>query len=826
MKKYDAFISYRHLPLDMYVAKTLHKTLESFKLPKNLMAQGKKSKIERVFRDRDELPLSSNLSKSIEEALRESEYLVVICTPKLKESEWCIREIETFKKMYGQQNIFAVLAEGEPEESLPTQLLTEEYEETDEFGNTVVKVRNVEPLAADVRGNNKAQIKKKIKEESLRLAAPIFGVAYDDLKQRHRERRLKKMLSIASVVSLVLLIFGIISTSMAITIRRQSKIVNEGYSIALANEALDKLSEGDVDEALRLSDESIKLQDNATTQNAKNMVLATYAPGGILVNTDVIRLDTGVLGMFASNDASKVIISDNNGRLLAYDTKTEEIKELQEAGKSYCQMGNAAFVDNDRLICDSGNEVLLIDVNSGEAKSIVSEYSGITVDAESNSLCLTSSGDFKVFNLDSMDMRFEVSIPCSLGCKCAVTYDGQKMLVVDDTDVFNNGFTVVDANDGNTVVSGAKLGGAVVSVTGGEGCFYLAVTDMNETSDVTHSYVAKISAESGDIVWKSDISKVMFANVDYVGQEGKGYVYALTPVGPVTYDADTGMRIAEASPTTMSVVSGRLADAGRQYVVTLDGQILYYDVVTGACDKLNDYYVEPSLKVSNALITEDSAYIWYQGTGYVSVYHSYAGSADTGDIQTSIDPEEYLNATTTDEFISYKDTVYDLYGAGEIANIPQDEMYSVIIRSADEKYYMCYNAMEDNVRIFEASTGNKLSTIDAKIGMICCVFFSTDNKYACISFQNGDLEIYDMTTFEQVATLSKDYLAITKMYPLEDGSYAIAGPMRTEVFDAGFEKVMSIETTSRYECIGYSIPNQSFVVKSNDNIEFVPYKKQ
>ena len=33
---YDAFISYRHTELDSFVAKNLHKQLESFKLPKNV----------------------------------------------------------------------------------------------------------------------------------------------------------------------------------------------------------------------------------------------------------------------------------------------------------------------------------------------------------------------------------------------------------------------------------------------------------------------------------------------------------------------------------------------------------------------------------------------------------------------------------------------------------------------------------------------------------------------------------------------------------------------------------------------------------------------
>ena len=55
--KYDAFISYRHTELDKFVAGNLHKKLESYHLPKNVAKKrdGQKNRIERVFRDKEEL---------------------------------------------------------------------------------------------------------------------------------------------------------------------------------------------------------------------------------------------------------------------------------------------------------------------------------------------------------------------------------------------------------------------------------------------------------------------------------------------------------------------------------------------------------------------------------------------------------------------------------------------------------------------------------------------------------------------------------------------------------------------------------------------------
>lgn len=182
--RYDAFISYRHAELDTYVAKKIHKMLETFKVPGAVKRKSGKKKIQRVFRDQEELPIGSSLTNNIEAALQESEFLIVICSPRTPQSEWVAREIDTFIQMHDRHHVLAVLIEGEPNESFPPRLLV------DEEGNPV------EPLAADVRGANYKEVNSKLKTEVVRLAAPLLYCSYDDLRQRHRERRMRKMAAV------------------------------------------------------------------------------------------------------------------------------------------------------------------------------------------------------------------------------------------------------------------------------------------------------------------------------------------------------------------------------------------------------------------------------------------------------------------------------------------------------------------------------------------------------------------------------------------------------------------------------------------------------
>lgn len=329
--QYDAFISYRHTEPDSFVAQTLHKYLENFKLPRSVVhrkeeeqiqnlradAAGSvgesashaneagdndnvrmeiKTRIHRVFRDREELPLVSNLADPITEALEQSEYLIVICSPRLNESIWCRKEIETFIQMHDREHVLAVLVEGEPEDSFPEELLYREEEVLQDDGSVIYQKIPVEPLAADVRGTTRREIRKKIKSELLRLAAPMFDCNYDDLRQRHKEQRMRKTILTSVSVSAVCLLIGLVSTIMALKIQYQSRQIEEGAKLiyeqseviaakneevtAKNREVLDRITVAQAREALAFLEEGDRLMGLAECVLAyENWLPENYSEG-------------------------------------------------------------------------------------------------------------------------------------------------------------------------------------------------------------------------------------------------------------------------------------------------------------------------------------------------------------------------------------------------------------------------------------------------------------------------------------------------------------------------------------------------------------------
>ena len=198
--KYWAFLSYSHT--DANWGDWLHKALETYRVPRRLIGKDSRDgkipgRVFPIFRDREELPVSADLSANINEALNESRYLIVICSPRSAKSRWVGEEIKTFKKLGRGDRVLALIVDGEPNASDGKP----GFKVEDECFHEAMRYRMVdgepseirsEPIAADAReiGDGKTNAK-------LKLLAGLLGVNYDDLKQREQERRLKRARMIA-----------------------------------------------------------------------------------------------------------------------------------------------------------------------------------------------------------------------------------------------------------------------------------------------------------------------------------------------------------------------------------------------------------------------------------------------------------------------------------------------------------------------------------------------------------------------------------------------------------------------------------------------------
>ena len=215
---YNAFISYRHAPLDSRIAQEVQRRLEQYPVPKAIARRTGVRRINRVFRDKEELPITSDLNDNIEKALLNSDFLIVICSPRTRESMWVQKEIETFLQTHSRKNVLTVLAEGEPAEVIPEILLKNELVDAETGEVCAVPV---EPLSCDYR----LPRRKARKEELPRLAATILGCGYDELRQRQRLRRARNLTAAMSGVLVLVSAFLVYALNRSITISRQAELI-------------------------------------------------------------------------------------------------------------------------------------------------------------------------------------------------------------------------------------------------------------------------------------------------------------------------------------------------------------------------------------------------------------------------------------------------------------------------------------------------------------------------------------------------------------------------------------------------------------------------
>ncbi len=365
---YNAFISYKHAPLDSKVAEDVQRRLERFNIPHSIRKKTGKKRIERVFRDKDELPITSDLTDTISNALSKAEYLIVICSPRTKESIWVDREIDFFLKNHDMNRILTVLAEGEPYEVIPERILKVEKEVTDYNGYTHTVTTEIEPLSCDYR----MPFSRAHKEEIPRLAAALIGCSYDELVRRQRAYRTKQIIAISAVVATAALIFGgyMLKSKMEVDAAYRQSMIDQSRYLAIQSDML--LEEDHRVDALHIAlaslPEDLNDTDAVTSESLSSLAAATNAYVG-MAGSNVGQvwnyMTSGpVVSVAVNEDGTRMAAIDTLGGIMVWNTENHDL--LFSLSNIYALNGQIKFVDGDKLLVFSNENIAAYDSDTGD----------------------------------------------------------------------------------------------------------------------------------------------------------------------------------------------------------------------------------------------------------------------------------------------------------------------------------------------------------------------------------------------------------------------------------------------------------------------------
>lgn len=805
---YNAFISYKHAPLDNKIAAHIQSALEHFHIPRKIQKQIGMKRIQRIFRDKDELPLSSDLSGTIAHALENSDYLIVICSKSTALSQWVPREIEFFLRNHTKEQIFTVLIEGEPQESIPPILCSDERMIRLSDGTEQLVHFDKEPLSCDYR----MSVRKADKEELPRLASVLIGCSYDELVNRRRQYRIRKIAAFAAVIGALAIAFIGYLIFNQIRLKRAYDENLRSQSINLANQSMDLYQQDERVDALSLSLASVtsESQDRPITgEGVRALTDATgvYRPvsGSSFLPNWNYQMRAYIKDFCISPNAYTIAGYDVRGDIVVWDTTSHE--EMMSITYTDDMIEGMEYLDDTSLLFWTNDTLYLYEVargaeiwsaqfdyeTFGSNLILSSDRSMIYLPSFSNLYCL-SAKDGKL--LEKYEIVPGGNFDLILCKEFAISPDESKMAfykreydsssdtvgIIDlqtkeiqyieteksiiDLDWFDDSRILMSRSDeaGSTIISGNEYIFDTQSID-------VALIDLNQSQEIwCTSFEASHFNSSSAFGCLSDLNCVV-------------YYYANTLL---VVDVDSG-NVLDCANTNSSIMKvSRLTDYSFA-VYTKDGGRGYFSIDDG----LNSVvlFMEFADEISKMSINKDV----YVSCNYRREIISYSMNNNDSDWEVinasirsgSISSDYYMN----EDYLVFNHslekqtllTVYDVEKHEQLWEVRLDEKFEfvqvrILCIIDDELYYVVSNLDSGtNLYCVDAEDGSLVeekkllsgycvipNTMSVSGEVLTCISQAPDGLDKCISMMN--LETRKEETFElpidfAISNLAPKYFA-------------------------------------------------------------------
>jgi WD40 repeat protein len=358
--KYKAFISYSHAADDT-IAPPLQRALQQFARP------WRKMRALRIFRDQTHLALNPHLWSTIEQALDDSEYFILLASPEAAQSPWVQRELAHWLSHRPPDTLLIVLTKGE----IAWDNATGEFDwaTTTAVPRTFSKVFAGEPLYSDFRqARTHADLSLRNPDflnRIARIASTLHGRSLDEMIGEDVEQHRRfKLFSRSVITGLVILLVAVAAASWVAWRQRMVGVSRELAASALAQVtarpdlgallALEGVATGPTVQAEQA------LRDASIKADVRGELLRIQREAQLGATA------TRFANELPSRNGSLVLRSDADG-LYVEDTKTKT--RLSRFPRHKDTVTSAAFSPDDTLIVsvDEGGEGFVWNTRTGES---------------------------------------------------------------------------------------------------------------------------------------------------------------------------------------------------------------------------------------------------------------------------------------------------------------------------------------------------------------------------------------------------------------------------------------------------------------------------
>lgn len=407
-KEYYAFISYQRK--DEKWAKWLQDKLEHYRFPTNLNGRTDLPKnIRPTFRDvTDSTP--GLLVKEIDNAIRNSEWLIVICSPRSAKSPWVCKEAQTFINLGRADHIIPFVIEGNP---FSADTATECYPEA-----LLNLTGNKELLAANINemGRDAAVIK---------VVARMFNLRFDVLWQRYeREQKRKRIITIGLLTLLLVLGLGVVGwiTHQNMLLKEKEWQMMKDYSREIAQKAA-TISDSRLALLLLLE----VLPEDIYSTDIPYMVEAEAALRKILRRNEIIyegHFDEVFSATFLPN--GKTAASISQGIIKVWDVKSGNMVSHIFVPGAGCFVvspdGKSIYSEIDNF------NIGVFDIVTGKClhiyKGATSYVNSIDINSDRKIISIATDNEIIVWNLNSSKQELCIHKIFERFCDISISPDG------------------------------------------------------------------------------------------------------------------------------------------------------------------------------------------------------------------------------------------------------------------------------------------------------------------------------------------------------------------------------------------------------------------
>lgn len=195
--EYSAFLSYSRD--DEVIGAKIEKDLQKYRIPSEYRPDARKARFN-IFRDVHDVELGE-YNEVIDKALQASKFLIILCSPSSRNSDYVTDEIKNFVKFHDRDHVIPVLVYGAPNKEVEP----DDQNQNQAFPDILYDYFE-EPIAADFRpkkGEGYFSKRRCEREAFFQIVAKLLGQPKSD-KLVQRDRRKRQLIFALSAIIITL----------------------------------------------------------------------------------------------------------------------------------------------------------------------------------------------------------------------------------------------------------------------------------------------------------------------------------------------------------------------------------------------------------------------------------------------------------------------------------------------------------------------------------------------------------------------------------------------------------------------------------------------